>query len=166
MFIKTHLAITVFAILLFVNHVSSKLLFIIVALAATFLPDIDTAFSTLGKFKGFRFLQFFIRHRGLFHSFSFCIFVSILFAMFVPSIAFAFFLAYSLHLVADSFTIEGIKPFWPYNKTSSGKIRTGGKIETGIFVFFLLFDIFMIIFYIVLLLFDNLYLINIFFSCV
>lgn len=149
MYIKTHLAITVLAILLFWQHVSLKIPFVLVALAATFLPDIDTAFSTLGKFKGFRFLQFLTKHRGMFHSFTFCVAVSLLLAMFIPSIAFAFFLAYSLHLFADSFTVEGIKPFWPYNKTSSWRVRTGGRIETGIFVFFFLLDALIIVFFVI-----------------
>ena len=149
MFIKTHLAITAFAILLFIQHVSAKIPFVLIAFAATFLPDIDTAFSTLGKFKIFRFLQFLTKHRGMLHSFTFCIVISVLFAMFIPSIAFAFFLAYSLHLFADSFTIEGIKPFWPHDKTSSWKVRTGGRIETSIFVFFFLLDVLILVFLII-----------------
>lgn len=140
MLIRTHLAITVLAILLFIPHISAKILFVIVALATTFLPDIDNAFSTLGQHKIFRFLQFFTKHRGLLHSFTFCIIVSVLFALFIPSITFAFFLAYALHLFADSFTIIGIVPFWPLKGKSAWKVKTGGRIEVTIFVFFVVLD--------------------------
>lgn len=146
MLIRTHLAIVVFAIILFISQVSNKLLFIFVALIATMLPDIDTAFSTLGKHKSFRFLQFFVRHRGLIHSFTFCIVVSLLLAFFVPTVSLAFFLGYGLHLFIDSFTIGGIQPFWPYKKRSSWKLKTGSFVESSLFLFFVLADIILVIF--------------------
>lgn len=145
MMMRTHLAITTLVILLFLYHVSSKFLFVIVALITTLLPDIDTGFSTIGRIRASRFVQFLVRHRGLLHSFTFCIIVSILLACFLPVLAFAFFIAYSLHLFADSFTVEGIRPFWPFKGKSSWKIRTGSYTETSLFVFILLIDIFVAI---------------------
>jgi len=146
MLIRTHLAITILAILLFIPHVSVKIPFVIIALAATFIPDVDNMFSTLGKEKVFRFLQFFTKHRGILHSFSFCVFASLLLSLFWPIAAFPFFLAYALHLFADSFTVEGIKPFWPWPKKSSWRVRTGGRVETSILVFFVVIDVFVLIF--------------------
>jgi len=148
MLIRTHLAITALAIILFFSHVSSKIVFILTALIVTFIPDIDHPISTLGQFKGFRFLQFFTKHRSFLHSFTFCILASLVLALFFPVVSFAFFLAYSLHLLADSFTVEGIKPFWPYPKKSTWRIRTGGKSETSIFVFFVLLDV-LLLFYLI-----------------
>ncbi len=140
MLIRTHLLITVFFILLFISSVEYKLVFVLVALIATYIPDVDSKFSTIGKKKTFRILQFFIKHRGIFHSFTFLIVITLFFVLFFPIIALAFFLGYGLHLLADSFTIRGIKPFYPYKKKSSWKIRTGGKSETSIFLFFLIAD--------------------------
>lgn len=145
MLLRTHLAIVVLVIALFVNSVNTPLLFIFVTLIATMLPDIDTGFSTLGKHKGFRFLQAFVRHRGVIHSFTFCIIISIILAVFWPVASFGFFLGYGLHLFMDSFTKEGIVPFWPYKKKSSWHLRTGSLLETGLFLVFVLLDIIVVV---------------------
>jgi membrane-bound metal-dependent hydrolase YbcI (DUF457 family) len=116
-----------------------------VCLVATFIPDIDSGFSTLGKRGVFRVLQVFTKHRGFIHSFTFCLLISLILAVFWPVASLGFFLGYGLHLFSDSFTREGITPFWPYNKTSSWRLKTGGRIETSIFVFLLLADLFMLV---------------------
>ena len=139
--LRTHVVIAILAILLFVSHVNYKFAFIIVALAATALPDIDSAFSTLGRAKPLRIMQFFIKHRSLIHSFTLAILLSLILAFIIPAIAFPFFLGYSLHLFLDAFTKEGIKPFWPWKKESSGFVRTGGRIEKGIFLVFAVADV-------------------------
>ena len=146
MMLRTHIAVVIFAILLFVQYVNNKLLFVFVALIAASLPDIDTGFSTMGKFKGFRILQFFVRHRGLIHSFTLCIIISLALAFFWPVVSFGFFLGYGLHLFVDSFTIEGIMPFWPYSKKSSWRFKTGSLTETVVFLLFILIDIIIVIF--------------------
>lgn len=146
MLIRTHLAIAVFAIILFLSRVSNKLLFVLLVLSATFIPDIDNAFSTVGSKGVFRVLQFFTRHRGFFHSLTFCILASIVLGIFFPVIAFPFFLGYALHLFADSFTKEGVVPFWPWSRTSQGFLRTGGRVETSIFVVFIIIDILLFVF--------------------
>ena len=141
MLIRTHLAIAVFFILLFLPSVSSKIIFSAVVLAATFLPDLDSAFSTIGKFKVSRVMQLFIKHRGFLHSFTLCIIVSIILAFFLPVLSLGFFLGYSLHLLEDSFSINGIRFFWPLKKTSSGWLRTGSLFETNLFIIFILVDL-------------------------
>lgn len=138
MLIRTHLTITLFFILLFLNSVNDKLLFAVVALVATFIPDIDSRFSTIGRKKIARILQWLTRHRGMIHSFTFLISVTFLIAVFYPKIALGFFLGYGLHLLADSFTPEGIKVFYPWKKKSCGKIPTGSKRETIVFVIFVI----------------------------
>jgi len=149
MLLRTHLAIVVAALLLFLPHVNNKIIFVFVALIATMLPDIDTGFSTLGKMKGFRFLQFFVRHRGFIHSFTFAILVSLIFAFFWPVGSLGFFLGFGIHLFVDSFTKDGIQPFWPYKKTSSWHLKTGSLVETTVFVFFILVDVALLILLIV-----------------
>ena len=143
MLIRTHLAFIVLALILFVPHVNNSVLFIFIALIATMLPDVDSAFSTVGHHRVFSFLQFFVKHRGVIHSFTFCSLIAVLLAFFWPIAALPFFLGYGLHLFVDSFTREGIMPFWPYRKRSSWKLRTGGVVESTLFLFLILIDIFL-----------------------
>jgi len=145
MLIRTHLAFIVLALILFASHVNNQILFIFVALIATMLPDVDTAFSTIGHHRIFGLLRFFVKHRGVTHSFSFCVLISVLFAIFWPVVALPFFLGYGLHLFVDSFTQEGIIPFWPYQKKSVWRLRTGGFIESTLFLFLVLLDILMFV---------------------
>lgn len=144
MLIKTHLAIIVFFILILISSVENKIVFISVALIATFIPDVDSKFSKLGQRKIFRPLQFFVKHRGILHSFIFLILITSFFVLFLPVVAFPLFLGYGIHLLVDSFSREGIKPFYPFRKTSSGKLKTGGRTETSIFVLFVLADLFLL----------------------
>lgn len=145
MLMKTHLTFGILLVLLFLPHSNYKFLFVPVLLIASIIPDIDTAFSTVGKSRFFRIIQWLTKHRGIIHSFSFCILISVLFSIFYPPLAFPFFLGYGLHLLMDSFTVDGIRPFWPLNKTLNGKIVTGGKIEYLLFVIFVIVDVVMFI---------------------
>ena len=141
MLIKTHLSITLFFVLILISNVESKLVFVIVALIATFIPDIDSRFSTIGRRKIARVLQWFTKHRGITHSFTFLILITIFLVLFFPVISLGFFLGYGLHLFSDSFTKDGIRPFYPLKIKTSGSLRTGGRIETGVFVAFVIVDI-------------------------
>ena len=141
---KTHLVIGVFAVLLLIGHVNYKTAFVFVALAATILPDIDSGFSTIGKHKVFKIFQFFTQHRGVFHSFSMCLLISFLIALYFPIFAFPFFLGYSVHLFADSFTVEGIRFFWPFKARSAGLLKVGGVTEHALFIGFCIVDLVML----------------------
>ena len=141
MLIRTHLAITLFFVILLFQIVDYKAVFVIVAIIATYLPDADTRFSKIGRKKAFRILQWFTRHRGFFHSFTFLIVLSFIFLLLIPRISLGFFLGYGLHLIADGFNVSGIRPFWPLNFRLKGKIRTGGIFEFLIFMSFLVFDL-------------------------
>lgn len=146
--LRTHLAVTILAIMLFFSHISGwldKLIFVAVALIATYIPDIDSGFSTIGKGRVAKIFQIFVKHRGVFHSFTLCIAVSLLFAYFIPVLALPFFLGYGLHLFADSFSIEGIKPFWPYPKILSWKLRTGGKREIILLISLIIIDLLVLV---------------------
>ena len=144
MLLKTHLAITVLAILLLLSLIEHKVIFIIVALIATLLPDIDSSSSSVGGKIVLRPLQVFVKHRGIFHSFLLLFLITFILVLFYPTIALGFFLGYSLHIFADSFTQNGVRFFYTFKKNISGTIRTGGKTDTTVFVFFLLADLFMI----------------------
>lgn len=144
MMFRTHLTLGILFIILFLPKVESKFLFIAVALIATLLPDIDQGYSKVGHKKVFRPLQFFVRHRGMMHSFTFCFLVALVLAYFPFTVQWAlpFFLGYGIHLFADAFTLEGIRPFWPYSGVSKGFLKTGSYAETSLFVVFVLLDIF------------------------
>ena len=145
MLAKTHLAIGAFAVVFFLPYVTHKIVFVPVVLIASLLPDIDNGFSTLGRKGIFRPLQLFSKHRGIFHSFTFCIAVSFVLAWYLPVFAFPFFLGYALHIVSDSWTIEGVKPFWPLRHATKGQITTGGAVEETVFLVFVILDIIFLI---------------------
>jgi len=138
---KTHLSIGIFLIAFFLPVVENKIIFCAVVLLASLLPDIDIASSYMGHKKIFRPLQWFVKHRGLIHSFSLCLVISLLLAYYLPLIVLPFFLGYSFHLLADSFSVDGIRPFWPLKKEVEGSIRVSGKRETLILLMLWIFSI-------------------------
>src|SRR3989344_7569021 len=134
--LKTHLAISIFVILLFLPFISSdisKIIFSVTAVIATFIPDVDIRFSKAGKIPFTGILRFFTKHRGMIHSLTLCLIISVIIALFFRILAFGFFTGYSTHLIADSFTKMGIKPFWPLKFEAKGMITTGSEVEKGIF---------------------------------
>lgn len=130
---KTHVVINLAIALNFLPRVNDKLLFLPVVLLAGLIPDLDKAFAFLGKKKIFKPLQSLSGHRSVFHSYTLCILASVFLALYFPIFALPFFLGYSVHLFADSFTVDGIRPFWPFKVVASGKVRTGGNVERAIF---------------------------------
>jgi inner membrane protein len=142
---RTHLAIVLFFILVFVPYTSHKITFCIFAFLASLIPDVDSEFSSLGKYRIMRVLQFFTKHRGLLHSLSFCMAISFILALFLPILAFPVFLGYAMHLLADSITIEGVQPFWPLKRRAEGFIRTNSSLEHAIFLSFVLVNFLIIL---------------------
>ena len=145
MLLRTHLAFAVLMIILFIEHVNSRLIFAVAVLVATVLPDLDSGFSSWGRHLIFRPLQLFVKHRGIIHSFTFAVATSIVFAVFLPVVALGFFVGYSVHLICDSFTKDGIQPFWPLRARSSGFITSGGRVEDSLFLLLILINILVII---------------------
>ncbi len=145
MLFRTHIAFAIFLILLFLAKIEHKITFVLVLFVAAIIPDIDTRFSKIGKRKIFRLLQFFVKHRGLFHSFFFLIFITLILVLFLPIASLPFFLGYASHLVLDSFTIEGVSLFYPFKKRIFGSIKTGGKNEIILLIVITLLSVAMII---------------------
>ena len=140
---RTHLAITVFAILIFIPHINYPLIFSVVALFASLLVDVDNYCSLIGNRNIARPLQFFTKHRGIIHSLTFAIVLSLLISVFSPKLALPFFVGYGIHVFVDSFTKDGVQPFWPYKGESRGVLRTGSQSEAVLFLLFVLLDLFM-----------------------
>ncbi|MBX4211914.1 metal-dependent hydrolase [Candidatus Pacearchaeota archaeon] len=141
MIMRTHLALGIAVLLFFLPHVEHVWIFLPVILFASLLPDIDSGFSYMGKRPLFRPIQFFVKHRGFIHSFTFCTIVALALSLYYPIAALPFFLGYSFHLLADSFTVDGIQPFWPFKSKVAGHVRTGGRVEDSIFLLFCVVDI-------------------------
>lgn len=149
MLLKTHLAVAIFSILFMIEHVTYKFAFVVLVLVATVIPDIDSGFSTIGRQGLFRPVQMFTKHRGLIHSFTLCLIFTAILVLYFPIYSLPFFLGYGLHLLLDSFTVDGIKPFWPLRYESKGLLRVGSAFEQVIFLVFCGLDlIFMVQFFI------------------
>jgi inner membrane protein len=99
------------------------------------LPDIDMPYSELGKilFPIARPLYRYFGHRNITHSIIFMTLV--LGPMLLTGYFFMAFLAYVLHLIADSLTYTGIPWLWPFNKNFN---FLGGPIITGKWTDFLI----------------------------
>ncbi len=142
---RTHLAIGIALVLLILPGVTHKVIFISAVLVASLLPDVDSGFSTFGKRALFRPVQVFVKHRGIMHSLTFAIVFSVVFAFYYPVLALPFFLGYAGHIFADSFTTEGVVPFWPFKKAVVGGFRTGGRVEDTIFIVLIIVDALLLI---------------------
>ncbi len=144
MLIRTHLLVDLLLVLFLSSYISNPTIFLVVSLIATTLPDIDSRNSSIGKIKIFRPLNFFSKHRGIFHSLIFLFVLCIPFFIFFKELTLAFAFGYLLHLFLDGLTLRGVRIFYPFQIKMKGKIKTGGVFETIIFfsclalVFFLL----------------------------
>ena len=141
MMFRTHLAIGVFASLVFLPLVDNPFPFVGIVVLASLLPDIDTPFSKVGRNVPAKIVQVGTEHRGLLHSLTFAGLISLLISVFYPVFSFGFFLGYSTHLIGDAFTKKGITPFWPYSRVAKGVIPMNGVIEKGIFFTFVMLDV-------------------------
>ena len=140
---STHLLVATIFALFFIPFFSfaKYVVFFTLFLFAALLPDIDHPGSMLGKklwpLSGI--ISLFFGHRGLFHS----IFVPVLFLFLgwyfqVLWMGIALACGYMSHLLADSFTVSGVKPFGVGPRVR-GFIRTGGLLEFVLFMLLLLF---------------------------
>lgn len=143
MLMRTHLAIGIGIALYFLPHIANKLIFFPIVVLTSLLPDVDSPNSAFGQRLIFKPFQWLFSHRGPIHSYTLCVLLSVLLAFFYPTLSLPFFLGYSFHLAIDSFTVNGIMPFWPLKFQIRGKIRTGGKIEQGIFFTMVIMDVFL-----------------------
>jgi len=153
MLLRTHIAISLLGILALFSLFPEFLewsIFVAAVLLGGIFPDIDCETSKLGRRGIFRPFQFFMKHRGFFHSFTFVFILAVLGWIFLESfreeIVFGVAGGYGLHLIADSFTKKGVRPFVPFSKIRfKGKIRSGGKKEIVIFSVIVGIDIILII---------------------
>jgi len=84
MLMRTHLAFSAFLAIYFLPFVNSKIAFLIMVLIGTMLPDIDLMHSYVGNRWYFRPIQWFVKHRGIIHSITFALVITIVLAMYLP----------------------------------------------------------------------------------
>jgi len=106
--------------------------------------DIDIKNSRAGNRWYLRPLQWMTRHRGVFHSLTAGLVLSLAIGGISLWAGFGFFVGYISHLFLDCFTKSGIVLFWPLGFKVKGFIKSGGIIEQVIFVLLLLGNIFVL----------------------
>lgn len=111
----------------------NQILFMILALTGSALPDIDHPRSRLGRKTGIIGLLF--QHRGFFHSLFMLLAIAIAGTLISEGIyIYALVIGFGSHLLIDSITREGIMPLHPLSRIRlRGPIYTGKKLEWIIF---------------------------------
>ncbi|MBU0470513.1 MAG: metal-dependent hydrolase [Nanoarchaeota archaeon] len=131
----THLLMGVTAFLLIKDSFlgGNTLILFLIILLGSILPDIDERRSKINTWTGVLgyVVALFSRHRGFFHSLLFFISSSLVMGYYWNSYyAGGLFLGYSLHLLGDGFTRQGVQIFYPFSDFKiSGPIKVGGIVE-------------------------------------
>ena len=141
MLFYTHLVFSFLIGLLSVDvfGIKRQMLFIILVMFFSVLPDIDMVKSKIGK--KFGVVSYVIRlvfgHRGLFHTawFSIILFVLFLFILDLRVIGLGVLVGYLSHLFLDSLTVQGVRPLSPFIEFRiRGFIKVGSVLEQVLFV--------------------------------
>ena len=129
MLFHTHLLLGIVAFLLVKDHFpSAGIMFLILVLLGSVLPDIDDGKSKIKRASGVfgSMISFLFKHRGIFHSLLFVIFLFIVLGLWRVDYAWALSMGYISHLFGDALTPMGIALFYPL---SNWRIR--GPIKVG-----------------------------------
>lgn len=105
--------------------------FLIVAMLASMVPDIDNPSSKLGK--NVKIFGYVFLHRGFFHSLPALVLFTFIVWKLVPICAFAFFLGYISHLMLDNMNYQGIYWLYPLKYRIKGFTRSNGLFEKFLF---------------------------------
>lgn len=145
MIFRTHFVFALSFYLILLPFLQEIFSFTISFFLATFLVDLDSKNSKLGKFFIFRPFQLFFKHRGSFHSLFIGFIISMVVYPFNLHFSLGFLLGFSLHLLLDCLTIGGVRLFWPFfNLKISGFLKSGGLFEEILFVLLLILDFFLV----------------------
>jgi len=132
MMFKTHLMFGFLVGLLSVTVLqpANQIVFMLIVLIGSALPDIDHPNSKVGKnFQPFNKL---LEHRGFFHSF-FMLFIIFALSMYLgwkSVYGYALIIGYGSHLAADILNHQGIMPLHPFSrKRLKGFIKTNSILE-------------------------------------
>jgi inner membrane protein len=127
----THLAFSFFIGLFAIDFLSvtNSVLFMVILLACSLLPDIDHPDSKIGRF--FKPIGWIFTHRGFFHSLlAGGIFALAAYFLFRNiDVVIAVIVGYSSHLVLDAVNHQGIAFFYPFKNRLTGFVKSGGIAE-------------------------------------
>jgi len=146
MLLRTHVAVALFVGLFFAEKFSFSPVFFAVLIFSSVLPDSDSFNSKVGRNFFSRVLTAFTTHRGILHSVLFLGIGFFVLYFYFESIALAFLIGYGLHLWLDCFTKQGVRLFYPLHFRVRGFLKSGGRIEDGIFLIFVAVDLCLIIY--------------------
>ncbi len=150
----THAAIAVAGTTLFLG--SPTELSIALALLGSQLPDIDTSKSFIGRvfYPVARYFEERYPHRTITHSLLATVAVAVVSAPLLfytkPLTWLALPLAHFLSCLSDTFTKQGVALFWPspvwavYGRNPNLRLRTGGRAEYWVLIFFFLLSLWLI----------------------
>ncbi len=110
----------------------SFLWFMIIAILASMIPDIDNPSSKIGK--KIKIVGVMFKHRGFFHSLPALILFTYLVHFFSSTAAtFAFFTGYFSHLLLDNLNYQGIYWFYPLTWRVKGFTNSNSIFEKILF---------------------------------
>ncbi|MBW6442258.1 metal-dependent hydrolase [Patescibacteria group bacterium] len=146
---RVHIFMGLFLALYFLPHVNHKILFFPIVLISSIIPDLDTIFFPhKTHYKIIKMLKS-EPYKNFMHSYTLCIFLSLILAFFYPIIALPFFIGYSFHLFFESLTTYGTRPFWPAKIRSKGFIAPEGTIEKTLTVILGILSVILILGYLI-----------------
>lgn len=146
MLFRTHFVFSLAIFLFFVDFFKNKFVFGLFFLFAILFVDLDSRRSRLGRLFIFRPIQWFVNHRGVFHSFFFIFFISLVLFLFNKDAGTGFFIGAFSHIFLDCFNVKGVKIFWPlFNFKIKGFIKSGSILEEILFVLFITIDFFLFV---------------------
>ncbi|MBS3157692.1 metal-dependent hydrolase [Candidatus Woesearchaeota archaeon] len=146
MLFKTHLMFGIFLITLLYtffpsiitsHNIYSQIIFCVILLTSTSLPDIDTKESKISRKIPIlpTIISIFTIHRGIIHSVYPVIILSAVLYQYSSFYTFAFIIGYSSHLILDALTIQGINFLHPFTQFHvKGFIKTGSIFELILFI--------------------------------
>lgn len=149
----THAVFGIFIALIAIDifQIKNKALFILIALFFSIFPDIDESRSRIGRKNKIisRIVSFIFGHRGIFHTIYIPLILFFILNIINFEIAFASVIGYFSHLILDSLTKNGIKPFYPIiSKKVNGFFKTNSIVEKLFFLALILANIYVSVKYI------------------
>ncbi len=146
---RTHVVFSFLLGLLFLKffHLSNFLLFLLIVLVASGLPDLDTGKSVISrKTRLVSWIFRIFRHRGIMHSLFFTLLLFLVFLFFSQKeIALGILVGYGSHLFLDSLTKEGIQLFYPFSFRLKGFLKTNGLFEKVLFYVLLVISVYVVV---------------------
>lgn len=136
---KTHIAFSFLVAIFSIDFlkIKNQILFVIVLLFFSILPDLDEYSSKVSKkLRPFSYItNLLFSHRGILHSiFMPLALFLVLFSISQRIIGTAVLIGYMSHLILDALTIKGVRPLFPLiNKSIKGFVKVNSILDTLLF---------------------------------